>query len=215
MKKVVEIIFISLFLILFITGCGNKEEKVEEVEEPSTKWVEVPIEVSTIGTVAVGKTISSIEVSETTVKVTGKKSVLKELDAIKVEIDVDGLIETKTFNVQLAKPEGIKKMRVNEITVEVSLADVVSKTINVYGIESRNLKEGYIANLTTPRFPEVIIEGEESVIEKITADDIAIYVDLEGYEPGEHRVDVKVDAKEENVKYMVFPSAVTVRISTK
>lgn len=178
---------------------------------------ELPIKVIPVGTVAFGKAISSIEVSETNVVVYGNEETLNSLTYIPVEIDVNDLNSNKQYKLELEKPVGIKQMSVNNITVNVGLDTSTSKELTGVDIKYRNLADGLTvqgvsANDTSV---SVTLKGVESVIKNITNDDVTAYLNLEGLTEGTHEVDVLVTGDDVKVEYVVKTKKVKIKITKK
>lgn len=178
---------------------------------------ELPIKVIPVGTVAFGKAISSIEISETNVVVYGDEEILNSLTYIPVEIDVNSLSNNKQYKLELEKPIGVKNMNVNNITINVGLDNSTSKDLNGVDIKYHNLADGYIVQGVSANDTNVSItlKGVESVIKNITNDDVTAYLDLSGYGEGIHEVDVLVTGDDVKVEYVVKTKKVKVKITKK
>lgn len=189
-------------------------EKISADITISSPSKEVPIKIVPVGTVSFGKSISSIDASETNVTVYGDQNVIDSLTYIPVEIDVNNLNSNKQYKLELEKPVGIKKLSVNNITVNVGLGTSSSKDLTGVDIKYRNLADGYSvqglsANDTSI---DVTVKGVESVIEKITSEDVSAYLNLEGLGEGEHEVDVVVTGDDVKVEYVAKTKKVKIKI---
>ena len=182
-----------------------------EIASPSK---ELPIKVVPKGDVAFGKAISTIDLSETKVTVYGTEEALADLKSIQVEVDVNGLNDSRQYKVEVKKPVGIKSMTVNNVTVNVTVDEVSNKEISGVNIQPRNLNEIYTIQGISASDIEVpvVLKGVKSVIDQITADDIIAYIDLKGYGEGEHEVDVQVEGSDLRVQYMAKTKKVKVLI---
>lgn len=178
---------------------------------------ELPIKVIANGDVTFGKAISTLEVSTNKVTVYGPQSVLDELNALPLEIDVSGLKANKQVKVELVKPVGIKSMTVNNVTVSITLDAVTEKDIEHVVVVRRNLAEGYSTSADSAEDGAVTVnlKGVESVLRNITASDIIAYVDLSGLKEGVHEVDVIIESTDTRIKYLSKTKKVTVRIMKK
>ena len=175
---------------------------------------EVPIRIVPKGTVAFGKSISTIESSENTVVVYGDESVVSELKYITVEVDVSELKENKQYKLGITKPVGITSMSVNNITVNIRLDDSSDKDVNDVKIEYRNLAEGYtVQGLSESDIKvSVNIKGVKSVLDSITPEDITAYLDLSGYTEGTYEVEVNVEGSDTRVQYTAKTRKVRINI---
>lgn len=177
----------------------------------NTYSTSVPISVRTKGTLVTGKAISSISIngaSSYSVDVYGEQSVIDTIKNVPVSIDVNGLgsSDSKTYNVTLPKPSGVKYMSETNAKIVVSFGDEKQKTIENVPISSpKNLASGLTANAKTEsdQYVEVVVKGVQSVIDSISADDIVAYVDLSGYTAGEHQVAVQIENDDPRIEYVV------------
>lgn len=178
---------------------------------------EVPIKVIPKGDVAFGKAISSLEVTTSKVRVYGPQDILDELNYLPLEIKVNGLKANRQTKVELVKPVGIKSMSINNVTVTINLDSVTEKNIDNVKVISRNLADGYSVTAASANDGAVTVnlKGVDSVIKKITADDIIAYVDLKNLTEGTHEVDVIIEASDARIQYLSKTKKVTVRIVKK
>lgn len=175
---------------------------------------EVPIRIIPKGNVAFGKSISSIESSETTVTVYGDETVISELRYIPVEVDVNELKDNRQYKLGIQKPVGVTSMSVNNITVDIKLDDSSDKDIQNVQIEYRNLSEGYtVQGLSESDIRiSVNVKGVKSVLNNITSDDITAYLDLKGYTEGTYEVEVNVEGTDSRVQYTAKTKRVKIKI---
>ncbi len=171
----------------------------------------VPISVQTNGKLVTGKSISSISINGSnnySIDVYGEQSVIDAIKNVPVTIDVDGLgsSNTKTYNVTLSKPSGVRYMSESSAKVVVNFGDEKQKTIENVSISSpKNLASGLTANAKTveDQTVNVLVKGVQSVIDSINTDDIVTYVDLSGYGAGEHQVAVQVENNDPRIQFVV------------
>ena len=184
------------------------------IVSPSTT---VPIKVIPKGDVEFGKAISSINTSVSTVTVYGEESVISSIQYIPVEIDVTNLSETKTYNVVIEKPKGIRDISETTINVTVGLGSVTEKTISNVKIDTINLDPNYSVQSLGKEssVTSVIVKGTEGVLANIDASMISATVDLSGLGEGEHIVDVIVTGEELKATYTAKPTKITVKIFKK
>lgn len=184
------------------------------IVSPSTT---VPIKVIPKGDVEFGKAISSINTSVSTVTVYGEESVISSIQYIPVEIDVTNLSETKTYNVVIEKPNGIRDISETTINVTVGLGSVTEKTISNVKIDTINLDPNYSVQSLGKEssVTSVIVKGTEGVLANIDVSMISATVDLSGLGEGEHIVDVIVTGEELKATYTAKPTKITVKIFKK
>lgn len=192
----------------------SKVSATISIVSPSTT---VPIKVIPKGEVEFGKAISSMSSNIGQVTVYGDEEVISELQYIPVEIDVTGLSETKTYNIVIDKPTGIRDISETTINVTVSLGNVTEKIIDDIKIDPINLDSNYSVQSSGKgsSVTSVIVKGTEEVLENIDASMIKATVDLSGLGEGEHVVDVVVTGEELKATYTAKPTKITVKIFKK
>lgn len=184
------------------------------IESPSKT---VPIKVVPKGTVALGKAISSLTPSATTVTIYGDETSLTDIDNIEVPIDVKNLNENKKFNVTLSKPNGVTDLSVKDITVDVTLDSSVTKEFPDIAVATENLGSKYKAQALSEEDSKVTVSvtGSQSNIDALTQADITAYIDLKNYGVGEHEVAVKVRGDDLRLTYTPKTKKVKVKITQK
>jgi len=206
----------SLGEVVDVEIVPSKMNAVVNIKSP---YDEIPIKIVTKGEVVFGKAIKSIEQSDSKVTVYGSADAIEELKAkgIEVEIDVSNLKENKTYKIDLPKPVGIKSMSVTSITVEVKLDTIADKNIENVTINLDNVEEGYIANVLGENDEKlaVNVQGVDSVINKITSEDIYAYVDLKGKGPGTHTVDIYIKCDDTRITCTRLKKTIEVTIVKK
>ena len=179
--------------------------------ELNTYYASVPLSVKTKGELVTGKAISSITINGSnsySVNVYGEQSVIDAIKSVPVSIDINGLgaSSSKTYNVTLPKPSGVRYMSDSNAKIIVNFGDEKQKTIeNVQIGAPKNLASGLTANAKSEsdQVVSVLVKGVQSVIDSIDADDINAYVDLTGYTSGEHEVAVLIESNDPRVEYVV------------
>ena len=179
--------------------------------ELNTYSSSVPIAVKTKGNLATGKAISSITINGSnshSVDVYGEQSVIDSIKNVPVSIDVSGLgtSDSKTYNVTLPKPSGVRYMSDTTAKIVVSFGDEKQRTIEHVLIGApKNLASGLTVNAKTEndQSVDVVVKGVQSVIDSVSADDIVPYIDLSGYTAGEHEVEVLIENDDPRVEYIV------------
>lgn len=168
----------------------------------------VPIQVLATGDLVTGKAISSITINGKTsysISIYGEKSIIDEIKSVPVTVDVtnQGNNGAKTYNVTIAKPNGVRHLSEDNAKVVVSFGDEKQKTLNISNIGYKNLGNGLKVNLVGSTDVPVQVKGVQSVIDAINADNISAYTDLSGYGVGEYEVDVRIESDDPRVNYVV------------
>ncbi len=146
----------------------------------------VPIEVEVSGEVPEGKAIEAISTDQQTVTIYGTESVLGQIDKVTVTLNASTLSKDQSTILRpITLPAGVNSSNINQITMNVTLGEGVSKEIGNVRINYRNNINNYKAsqpdNKTTT---SVIVFGTQENIDSITADDIIVYVDMKDAIPG-------------------------------
>lgn len=176
---------------------------------------DVPVKVVTTGDLVDGKAISSItvngkDISDYKVTIYGDESVLEGIDYVPVTIDVKGQGNngSKTSNVVVPKPSGVRSLSESSITVVLNFGEAKQRTITISGITPKNVPSGLVANLanTSDKTIEIQVIGVQSVLDQIDEDNpgISAYVDLTNYIAGTYTdVPVKVEGNDSRLQYVV------------
>lgn len=176
----------------------------------------VPIKVLTTGNLVTGKSIASILINNNTshsLTIYGDRETINGISSVPVTVNVsDGGTSTKTYNVTIAKPSGVRALNEKKATITVTFGDEKQKEVEVSTISSKNLSSNLTANIVGTNSVKVIVKGVQSVIDAITEDNINAYIDLENYTAGEYDVQVKIDNDDPKVNYVVS-STVKVKIT--
>ena len=194
---------------------GNLLENVEIVPSTisasitlDTYKASVPIKVLTTGSLVTGSAISSITINGANsynVDIYGEKSVIDNISSVPVTIDISDLGNggSKTYNVTVAKPNGVRYISETNAKIIVSFGEEKQKTLNISAISNKNLDDRLKVNLTDANAIAVQVKGVQSVIDSITEENISAYVDLAGYTPGDYEVELKIDNDDPRVSYVI------------
>ncbi len=152
------------------------------VTSPS-KSVKVQVQVS--GEVPDNKAIDSITMDQETVTIYGSETTLADIEQVVVTLDASSLTKDSTILRPIVLPAGVSSASASQVTMNVTLADVEEKTIEDVPINVINNNKHYKAsqpdNITTT---SVVVKGTKNNIDKISADDINVYIDMKDVQPG-------------------------------
>lgn len=205
---------------------GKIIENVEIVPSTLSGTVElksykqsVPLTVSTTGKLKSGKAIASLSINNSssfTVDIYGEEEDIKKITSVPVFINVDGLGKenTKTYNVTISKPTGVRYLSTKNVTITATFGEETQRTVDItdIGFKEGSIPQGYSPNIISTQSTPVQVKGVKSNIDGITASDIKAYVDLSGLGEGTHEVEVKIDNNNPLVSYVVS-STITIKIS--
>ena len=134
---------------------------------------------------------------------------------IPIEVDVAGLTDNKTYTVVVPKPEGIREVSEETITVKISIGKEESKEVDDIKIDAinlgPNLKAGAIGENSSKT--TVVVKGTKEVLDAIDSTTIKATVDLSGLGEGEYTVNVKVSGEEVKANYFAKTTKIKVRIT--
>lgn len=205
---------------------GKIVENVEIVPSTLSGTVElksykqsVPLNITTTGKLVSGRAIASLTInnaSSFTVDIYGEEDDIKKITSVPVDINIDGLGKesTKTYNVTINKPNGVRYISTKNVTINVTFGDEEQKTIDIHdiGFKEGSIPDGYTANIISSSATSVQVKGVKSNISNITESDINAYVDLSGLGEGTHEVEVKIDNNNPLVSYVVS-STITIKMT--
>jgi YbbR domain-containing protein len=99
----------------------------------------------------------------------------------------------------------------NYVTVTIEILPILSSRTMTDVIEIQGLSQAWLATLS-PAEVDVILEGPETLLTELVADDIQVYVNLFGLSRGVHRVLPVVVAPEGVSVVSVIPETIEVEI---
>ena len=178
----------------------------------------VPLKIVPVGEVRSGSAISSITSSVTNVIVYADESVLKDINYIEVEIDVNGISSNKTYQKVINKPQGARSISDTSVTINVTMEEETSKDLMNISVETEGLNEKYKASGATESDARVTVSvrGVGSLLEQLLDTDFKAYVDLSGItEPGTYNVPVYVTGSDEKHTYTSKTKQINVVVQNK
>jgi YbbR domain-containing protein len=154
----------------------------------------VPIEIQVSGDVPDGKAIETITADQQTVTIYGAETVLSGIDKVVVTLNASTITKDSTILRPIVLPAGVNSSNINQITMNVTVGEGVTRTIDNVPINYRNNVNNYKAsqpeNKTTT---SVTVFGTKTNIEQITVDDINVYVDMKDAIPGLQEFQLLID----------------------
>lgn len=170
---------------------------------PNTVHVKVPvtspnksvnIQVQVSGEVPDGKAIDSITMDQQTVTIYGSETTLANIDQVVVTLDAGTLTKDSTVLRPIVLPAGVTSATNTQVTMNITLADAEEKTIDDIPINVINNNKHYKAsqpdNKTTT---SVTVKGTKNNIDKLTADDINVYIDMKDVQPGLQKFALQIE----------------------
>lgn len=178
----------------------------------------VPLRIVPVGEVRSGSAISSITSSVTNVTVYADETVLKDLNYIEVEIDVEGLSTNKTYQKVINKPQGTRSISDASVTINVTMEEETSKDFEGLTVETEGLNEKFKASGASASDAQVTVtvKGVGSLLESLEPTDIKAYVDLSSVtEPGVYTVPVYVTGSDVKLTYTSKTKQINVVVQNK
>lgn len=175
----------------------------------------VPIKVVPIGEVASGSAISSITTNVKSVTIYGEESVLENIEEIKVEIDVNGLNEDKTYQENISKPSGTRSISDTVVTIKVKMETETSKEFKDIPLQFENLdtsKYKALASSEKETKVDVVVKGTSTLLDNLKNENIKAYVDLSDLGVGTFEVPVIVTGTDLKLSYTSRTTKITVVI---
>lgn len=188
-----------------------------EIELTSPSKI-VPLNFVSKGSLATGKAIGKYSFSQNEVTIYGDSETLETIKGIDVEVDVSDIKEDITFKVEIKKPNGVKSISTNYVTVDLDITDSSSEPVKFeIALTGMNVAEGLIAQPldNDNGFITVEVQGADSVLSSIDKSDIMVYVDLEGLTEGTYTKEIIVKGSNPLAIYKVKRTEATVVISKK
>ena len=168
----------------------------------------VSIEIQVSGEVPDGKAIANITTDQQTVTVYGSATVLSGIEKVVVTLNASTITKDSTILRPIVLPAGVNSSNINQITMNVTLGDEVSRVIDNVPINYRNNINNYKAsqpdNKTTT---SVTVSDTKENIAQINVEDINVYVDMKDALPGLQEFQLLVDQPSDKlVRYSLSES---------
>lgn len=170
---------------------------------PDTVHVKVPvsspsktvsIEVQITGEVPNDKAIASVGMDQESVTIYGPQNVLSSIEKVVVSLDASTITKDSTVLRPITLPTGVSSSSISQVTMSVKLGAKTSKTLDGVKINYQNNTNNYKAsqkdNKTTT---SVVVYGTQENIDKISAEDIYVYVDMKDAKSGTQDFPLLVD----------------------
>ena len=181
-------------------------------EESASK--QVPVVPAVEGSPEPGYVVGRIVAEPRTVEVVGPKSAVERVkEALTEPVSVAGARQDVTDSATIGFEDPSLRLRsARSATVRVQVVPgPVERTLRDRAVHLRNLGEGLLAQ-ASPTAVQVVLRGSRSGVNRVDAEAVSAFVDLEGLGAGEYVLGVKVDASEQAGVARIHPPTVQVRI---
>lgn len=187
------------------TLCDKDENPVEDVGNITTnlsevrvtlriqKTKEIPLILNVIYGGGVTEATSQIVLDRETIQIAGNEAVLDSLNEIVLgTLDLSNILESTTMTYPVILPEDVTNVsNVQEVNVDISFPDLEIREFKVSNFVAQELSEGLVATWLTDSLT-VRLRGATEVLDKLTAEDISIVVNLANAEVGNQVYDAEI-----------------------
>ena len=121
----------------------------------------------------------TITVDTTQIQVSGSDTLLEGLDSLTVgTINLGDILEDQTLTFPILLPEGVTNQTgVEQVTVDIKLPKLKTKTLKITNIRVENAPAGLTADVITKAL-QVTVRGPEKMIEAIQETDLTVVANL-------------------------------------
>lgn len=181
------------------------------IDDIATKTL--PIREVIQGAPADGYFVEKFTLKPNAVSVNGLKSELKKIKEILTEpIDITGLQQSKTLEVDLVPPPTFAKEDLSAESTKVTFQIGESKTNRNFGSIRVDVVGTNYETEIKPVFVSIEIQGTPGVLSFVKRADLRAFVDVSGLAPGNHQREIQVKIPSDTVLIETFPEKVNVQI---
>jgi YbbR domain-containing protein len=191
-----------------------------QVHEPSTieffvdekVTQKLPIREILQGAPAEGYLVEKVSIEPKVVEVTSLKSELKATKELITEtLDITGIQQSKSFETKILA-RGLSRAELSEATVTVNLKVGEAKENRKFSRIPVSVVGAKNVSGLKPPFVTIEIQATPGILSVISPSDLRAIVDLAGFRPGRHEMEVQVKIPADTVLIDTFPQKVVVRI---
>ena len=183
-----------------------------EVTNPNKS---VPVIIVPQGTIPDGKAIESISLDHQAVLLFASDAILQTIESISIPINVTTLTSDTIQVAEINLPSGVRKSSVSRVNLSIKLGTGATHSIANLPIDYRNNINGYQFTLVTPEDAYATVElfGTQSNIDRITPDDVSIYIDLKDVKLGKQTVSLYVVGTNNLVTYTLAKASIEINVT--
>ncbi len=183
-----------------------------EVTNPNKS---VPVIIVPQGTIPDGKAIESISLDHQAVLLFASDAILQTIESISIPINVTTLTSDTIQVAEINLPSGVRKSSVSRVNLSIKLGTGATRSIANLPIDYRNNINGYQFTLVTPEDAYATVElfGTQSNIDRITPDDVSIYIDLKDVKLGKQTVSLYVVGTNNLVTYTLAKASIEINVT--
>lgn len=173
--------------------CDIKPETVKVTVPVTSPKKEVPVIIEPRGEVPNDMAIESITLDHSIITVYAPETTLNRLSDITVTFDAAQLTGDKRLEQGIVLPSNVNALSTSRIIMDVKLGEKVSRIIENVPIGYRNYSNDYKISTDETVYTSVTVYGTQTNVDKITAADLDVYIDLAGYTAGKHDMPIYIE----------------------
>ncbi|MGG3737599.1 CdaR family protein [Aeribacillus pallidus] len=166
----------------------------------------VPVRIKTSGELPGGAELIEVVPSVKEVTLYGYEEVLKNIDALELEVDLSKIKETTEITLPVELQKGLNKASVPNVTVNVKIDPVEKKTFENIAVKTVGLSTSYEMEYVDEGQVDLTVQGLKSQVDQLQAEDFQVYVDVSKLAVGEHEVTIKVEGPEQVIWTLSKPT---------
>jgi YbbR domain-containing protein len=179
--------------------------KLDVVVEPETVQVTipvksakktVPIKIVQKGSLPQSIVLNTIEILDLAEAIIiGPEELLKKTESVRVEVDMNKITGDTILTLPVIISEGITKVSPQTVEVKVDVTKMEERTFSGIPISSDGLSDDYNLEYRDPvdATVNITVSGASEELDRISADDFNLFIDLSNLTTGLHIVDIQVE----------------------
>jgi len=167
---------------------------VVETELVPAKHVALLVESFVTGEPAEGYELLGVECAEEEIRIAAKQEVLDAIEFLTTDhpIDITGVQSSVSGYVRLKRPSGLENTLPSDVAVTVHIGEkIIDRTLRAVDVEIDGLDKDMKADLSADKLT-LQLTGPFGYLKELTRDELRLFVDVGGLEPGEHVLPVQV-----------------------
>lgn len=199
-----------------VTGV-EVETNYISVEIPISKIADIAIQPITTGEVKQGYGLTEITVSPDIVNVRGQREAINALKFIETkDINLSGVSDSFEIDTELTVPDDIKMNQyLDEVKVSVTIEEIITTefTYEYSDITFLNKASNLRTNMNELEGVVLLrITAFESIANKLTKNDLTLYIDAEDFESGIINAEVLLNQHNEFTGIEIIPSNIEIEV---
>lgn len=173
----------------------------------------IPVKEVLQGTPAEGYIVKQVRIDPLVTTVQGVRTdVLRIRQVVTEPIDISGLQESKTVEVKLVAPAGVRaeELGIDSVMVHLEVGD--SKINKRFGNIPVEIIGGDYTATVRPNQVSIMVQGTPGVLNFVTPEDFRAFIEIQSMEPGRYELDIRVKIPSDTVMIETFPEKAIVHI---